>query len=162
MQIWKLQTYRHTSSEKIQACRPTGVKNYMLTDVFVFFSIFLSFFVSFLFFFFFLFFLEIKHTRLPPHSTRIEQYKTCCFFFFFKWNTSLTPYRHDKTTSCPSHRHKRTSTSLSPHRLNTNTQADSHTGNPENISSQGHRRKTTMLPPHRHNTKNYKLAAPQA
>ena len=53
MQISKLQTYRHTSSEKIQACRPTGVKNYMLADVFFFFLFSSSFFVSFLFFFLF-------------------------------------------------------------------------------------------------------------
>ena len=82
MQISKLQTNRHTSSEQIQACRPTGVKNYMHGDVFHFLSFFLSIFVSFLFFF-----LEIKHT-------------------------SLTPYRHDKTTSWPPHRHKRTSGKL--------------------------------------------------
>ena len=43
--ISKLQTNRHTSSEQIQACRPTGVKNYMLADVFFF-----SFCLSFLFF----------------------------------------------------------------------------------------------------------------
>ena len=46
MQISKLQT---TSSEQKQVCRPTGVKNYMLAEVF--FSFFLSSFVSFLFFF---------------------------------------------------------------------------------------------------------------
>ena len=82
MQISKLQTYRHTSSDKIQACRPTGVKNYMLADVFFFFPFFFpSLFLSYSFFFFF--FSEIKNTRLPPHSTSIEHYKTCCLFFFF-------------------------------------------------------------------------------
>ena len=55
MQISKLQTYRHTlSSEQIQACRPAGVKNYMLADAFYFyfspFPLLLCFF-SFLFFF---------------------------------------------------------------------------------------------------------------
>ena len=85
----------------------------------------------------------------------IEQYQTCCLCFFFcKWNSSLTPYRHDKTTIWPPHEHKRiTSTSLSPHRLNTThkliatqatlrIQAHSHTGE-----------KTTILPPLRRNTK---------
>ena len=46
MQISKLQT---TSSEQKQACRPTGVNNYMLAEVF--FCFFFPFFFSFLFFF---------------------------------------------------------------------------------------------------------------
>ena len=59
VQISKLQTYGHTSSQRIQACRPTGVKNYMLTDVFFFFCFcffpffFPSLFLSYSFFFFF-------------------------------------------------------------------------------------------------------------
>ena len=58
MQISKLQTYRHTlSSEQIQACRPAGVKNYMLADAFYFFFLpfpfLLCLFLTVSFFFFF-------------------------------------------------------------------------------------------------------------
>ena len=62
MQISKLQT---TSSEQKQACRPTGVKNYMLAE-FLFSFFFPSLFLSYSF-------LEIKHTRLPPHRHRTVQ-----------------------------------------------------------------------------------------
>ena len=84
MQISKLQTNRHRSSEQIQACRPTGVKNYMLADLFYFLSFFLSFFVS-LFRSFFLF-SEIKHTRLSPHRHRTEQNLLPFFFLKHKLN----------------------------------------------------------------------------
>ena len=58
MQISKLQTYRHTlSSEQIQACRPAGVKNYMLADALILFFFFL--FLSHCFVL--LFFLEKSH-----------------------------------------------------------------------------------------------------
>ena len=66
MQISKLQTYRHTSSKQIQTCRPAGVKNYMLADVFFFSSLFpflLCLCVLFL----------KKHTRFPPHRHRTAQ-----------------------------------------------------------------------------------------
>ena len=66
MQISTLQTYRHTSSKPIQTCRPAGVKNYMLADVFFFSSLFpflLCLCVLFL----------KKHTRLPPHRHRTAQ-----------------------------------------------------------------------------------------
>ena len=54
MQISKLQTYRHTSSEQIQACRPAGVKNFMFAHVFFFFLFsFPSLFVSYSLFFLF-------------------------------------------------------------------------------------------------------------
>ena len=145
-QISKLQTNRHTSSEQIQACRLTGVKNYMLTNVFFLFF-FPSLFLSYSFFFF------LKSNTQGYRHRGIEQNKTCCL--------TGTPYRHDKTTSWPPHRHKRTSTSLSPHRPNTNTQADSHTG--EKLQSCRHTgvtQKSTSLLPHRQ--QNYKLAARQA
>ena len=67
MQISKLQT---TSSEQKQACRPTGVKNYMLAKVCFFFSFFLSIFVTFLFFFW-------KSNTQGYRHTGIEQYQTC-------------------------------------------------------------------------------------
>ena len=58
VQISKLQTYGHTSRQRIQACRPTGMKNYMLADVFFFLFLFFPFFfpslfLSYSFFFFF-------------------------------------------------------------------------------------------------------------
>ena len=162
MQISKLQTYRHTNSEQIQACRPAGVKNYKLADVFMFFFFLFSFpslFVSYS---------NKKHTRLPPHRHRTVQ--TCCLFFF-KWNTSLTPYRHDETTSLPPHRqqnyklaatqaqHK--TTSLPPHRRNTKQRAS---------SLQPHRRQnfffafffSFLFRRHTGVVQNYKLAATQA
>ena len=75
MQISKLQTYRHTSSEQIQACRPAGVKNYMLADVFMcFFSSFFSFLLC-------LFLILTKKNTQGYRHTGIEQYKTCCLFF---------------------------------------------------------------------------------
>ena len=92
MQISKLQT---TSSEQKRACRPTGVKKLHACQGLFFFPFsFPSLFLSYSF-------LEIKH------STTVQNF----LLFFFKWNTSLTPYRHDKTTSWPPHKHKRTSTS---------------------------------------------------
>ena len=73
IQISKLQTYRHTlSSEQIQACRPAGVKNYMLADALIFFVSSFSFpslFFSYCFFFFF----SKNHTRLPPRRHRTVQ-----------------------------------------------------------------------------------------
>ena len=80
------QTYFHTSSEQIQACRPTG-------DVF-FFNFFPVFFPSLVFSYSFSFFLEIIHTQGYRH-TGIEQYKTCFLFFQMKHK----PYRLDITTS---------------------------------------------------------------
>ena len=74
IQISKLQTYRHTlSSEQIQACRPAGVKNYMLADALIFFvssSSFPSLFVSYCFFFFF------RKIIQGYRHAGIEQYKT--------------------------------------------------------------------------------------
>ena len=72
MQISKLQT---TSSEQKQACRPTGVNNYMLAEVFFPFF-FPSFFLSYSF-------LEIKLTRLPPQRHRTVQN----FLLFFSNET---------------------------------------------------------------------------
>ena len=155
----KFRNYKLTATQAAKKYKLVALqawKTTCLPTCFFFFSFFLSFFVSFLFFVFFFFFGNQTHkVTAPQHKHRTVQNLLPFFkiFFIFKWNTSLTPYRHDKTTSCPSHRHKRTSTSLSPHRLNTNTQANSHTGYPENISLQPHRRKTTILPPHRRNTK---------
>ena len=111
MQISKLQTYRHTSSEQIQAYSSTGVKNYTrLPTFFFFFSFFLSFLPTFflslslslscllacllacflpsslppsLSFFLILFFSWKSNTQGYLH-TGIEQYKTCCLFFQMK------------------------------------------------------------------------------
>ena len=80
MQVSKLQTYRHTSSEQIQACPPAGVKNYMLADIFFLFLPFFfpSLFVSLYSLFFFVFW-KI-HARLPPHRHRPVQNLLPIFF----------------------------------------------------------------------------------
>ena len=78
MQISKLQT---TSSEQKQACRPTGVKNYMLAEVF-----FPFFFPSLLLSYSFL---EIKHPRLPSHRHRTVQ-NLLPFFFQMKHKLNHT------------------------------------------------------------------------
>ena len=113
MQISKLQTYRHTSSEQIQAYSSTGVKNYTRLPTFFFFfpffypsflrsfslSFFLSLSLSFLlacllasflrpslppFLSFLFFFFSWKSNTQGYLHTGIEQYKTCCLFFQMK------------------------------------------------------------------------------
>ena len=165
----KFRNYKLTATQAAKKYKLVALQAWKTTCLptcfffFFLFSFLLCFFLILCFCFFF-FGNQTHKVTAPQHKHRTVQNLLPFFkiFFIFKWNTSLTPYRHDKTTSCPSHRHKRTSTSLSPHRLNTNTQANSHTGYPENISLQPHRRKTTILPPHRRNTKNYNLVATQA
>ena len=109
MQISKLQTYRHTSSEQIQAYSSTGVKNYTRLPTFFFFflfsilpsyvlSLFLSLSLSFLlacflpsslppslsFFLILCVFFSWKSNTQGYLHTGIEQYKTCCLFFQMK------------------------------------------------------------------------------
>ena len=81
MQISKLQTYGHTSSERMQACCPTGVKNYMLADVFFFFFPFFfpSLFLSYSFFFFFG---NQTHKVTAPQDKHRTVQNLLPFFFF--------------------------------------------------------------------------------
>ena len=100
MQISKLQTYRHTSSEQIQAYSSTGVKNYTrLPTFFFFFSFFLSFLPTFFLSFFLSFSLSLflacllacllasfLRPSLPPFLSFL--------FFFFSWKSNTQGYLH--------------------------------------------------------------------
>ena len=166
MQISKLQTYRHTlSSEQIQACRPAGVKNYMLADALILFF-FLPF--PFSLFCFVVFFGKI--TQGYRHAG-IEQYKTWCLFFF-KWNTSLTPYTGVIKPQACRHTGNKT-TNVPPHRRNTKLQACRPTGIYKTTSFKLTATQATKLllrfffflfffRRHTGVVQNYKLAAPQA
>ena len=102
MQISKLQTYRHTSSEQIQAYSSTGVKNYTRLPTFFFFF-FPFFYPSFLRSFSLSFFLSLSlscllaclfacflPSSLPPSLS----FFLILFFFLEIKHTRLPPHRH--------------------------------------------------------------------
>ena len=165
----KFRNYKLTATQAANKYKLVALQAWKTTSLPTLLCFFSSFFPFLLCLFLIL---TKKHKRLAPHRHRTVQN---LLPIFFKWNTSLTPYRHDETDAC---RHTGNKTiNLSPHRRNTKLQACRPTGVIQTTSLPPHRRDTkqraSSLQPHRrqnfffafffhrHNT-NYKLAAPQA